>query len=83
MVSGYISNPKPFRETSHPNLVQLEPIPDQTDSKCASVCTLHSIASLPSKSIIWISAKDLGKYPSQILCGSIFQCGKIADNYMV
>ena len=47
-----------FREASHPNLIELEKIPSETHPECFNVAIVRALSTKPSKSLIWISAKD-------------------------
>jgi hypothetical protein len=47
-----------IREVSHPNLVELEKIPSETQPECANVAIVRALSTKPSKSLIWVSAKD-------------------------
>jgi len=47
-----------YREVSHPNLIELEKIPSETHSECSNVAIVRALSTKPSKSLIWISAKD-------------------------
>ena len=49
------------REVSHPNLIELERIPSESHPDCTNVAIVKAISSKPSKSLIWISAKDKRK----------------------
>jgi hypothetical protein len=49
------------REVSHPNLIELERIPSESHPDCTNVAIVKAISSKPSKSLIWISARDKRK----------------------
>ena len=49
------------REVSHPNLIELERIPSESHADCTNVAIVKAISSKPSKSLIWISARDKRK----------------------
>ena len=61
--TGKILHIKLFqREVSHPNLIELERIPSESHPDCTNVAIVKAISSKPSKSLIWISARDKRKF---------------------
>lgn len=56
----YVQN----REVSHPNLIELKKIPSQHNPECANIATVRPLSTKPTKSLIWISARDKRKNSS-------------------
>jgi hypothetical protein len=54
------------REVSHPNLIELERISSESHPDCTNVAIVKAVSSKPSKSLIWISARDKRKFLSLI-----------------
>jgi hypothetical protein len=50
-----------YREVSHPNLIDITPITAKGYPDCSNIAELSAISQKPSKSLIWISAKDKSK----------------------
>ncbi len=66
-----------IREVSHPNLVELEKIPSETQPECANVAIVRALSTKPSKSLIWVSAKDQSKFLTlieNIDSGQVLRC---------
>lgn len=50
-----------FREVSHPNFIDIMPIQAPGYPDCTNIAQLSAISQKPSKSLIWISARDKSK----------------------
>jgi nuclear pore complex protein Nup210 len=64
-----------YREVSHPNLIQIKQIPSKFNHECANIALVSAVSNKPSKSLLWVSAKD--KHSGQVLRCEV-QLGKIA-----
>lgn len=47
-----------FRDVSHSNLIDIKGIPSPSHPECSNIAVVRAISTKPSKSLIWISAKD-------------------------
>jgi hypothetical protein len=50
------------RDISHPNLIEINQIPSKFNSECSNIAVVRAMSTKPTKSLIWISAKDKRKH---------------------
>jgi hypothetical protein len=48
-------------EVSHPNLIEIQGVPSKVNPGCENVAVVRALSTKPTKSLIWISAKDKSK----------------------
>ena len=49
------------REVSHPNLIEITPVHSTVQPECANIAHVKALSAKPTKSLVWISAKDQRK----------------------
>jgi hypothetical protein len=60
---------------SHPNLIDVQPVPGQSHPECTNVVRISSVQPRETKSVIWLTAKD--KRSGQALTAAV-TVGKVA-----
>ena len=47
-----------YREVSHPNLIEIKSIRSEAHPECSNIAHVKAVSTKPTKSLVWISAKD-------------------------